>query len=686
MAFPPNSEHGTEMTGKEKECLKPLSLTDPADDKNAAILGSSSRLRLVIAIDYGTTYTGIAFATPIGNIAYLNEIDMINISGDEMSFDERIPSVISYSPASEMQERQWGSSLSSNAVAIVDTKLELELQDSSGELDLILKALDGMHNLNFQYIRDYQGLPPYPYKRPEEIVGDFLAKVFDAFLEGMTTRLDQGFPQELRDQLSVDIVVPIPAGWSYRAKNSIFRALTRAGFNQNTFPNLIDMLLVSEPEAAAIYTARYLKELDGADFLKKGECFMVCDAGRGTVVCEDFSDVNASCFNCIFKDVVSYRVMQLQPFELEAVTLATGSKCGSIFVDLAFKKWLRGVLGDKYYQRLDPSQLDSKIGSHHVEGQRMRELMQGFDKHKRKFNRDHRGIKMDLPYPLHNLNKDNKVVGGEITITNEDMRSFFDPCVNQIIELIQGQINQINMQLTRVKNILLVGGFSNSEYLQQEIEFSLGLRHIQLRRPDTSWTAVVRGAVIFGIEKPVLPTMSACSRSYGVSVSESFSETRHDIQDRIVDPITEAPMAKEQLLWLIKKGDLILSNKPKVHVVTEIFNKTFSKTEPRTGTIPIYSYDDHYPPETIYEPEYEHGLAVVCILEYDLTNIPLRDFRRIASRGNNMPFYATFLELTLKFDLQLLNIELSCKGMLLCSETISLAENSELSGYNRAGW
>ena len=78
---------------------------------------------------------------------------MINISGDEMSNSERIPSVISYSPASEMQERQWGSDLSSNAVAIVDTKLELELQDSSGELDLILKALDGMHNLDFQYIR-----------------------------------------------------------------------------------------------------------------------------------------------------------------------------------------------------------------------------------------------------------------------------------------------------------------------------------------------------------------------------------------------------------------------------------------------------------------------------------------------------------------------------------------------------
>jgi hypothetical protein len=32
------------------------------------------------------------------------------------------------------------------------------------------------------------------------------------------------------------------------------------------------MLLVTEPEAAAVYTARYLKELYGADFLRVGLC------------------------------------------------------------------------------------------------------------------------------------------------------------------------------------------------------------------------------------------------------------------------------------------------------------------------------------------------------------------------------------------------------------------------------
>jgi hypothetical protein len=55
--------------------------------------------------------------------------------------------------------------------------------------------------------------------------------------------------------------------WSYRAKNSTFRALTRAGFNRRTFPELRDFLLVTEPEAAAVYTARQQKELMGADFL-----------------------------------------------------------------------------------------------------------------------------------------------------------------------------------------------------------------------------------------------------------------------------------------------------------------------------------------------------------------------------------------------------------------------------------
>ncbi|KAH0558448.1 hypothetical protein GP486_004894 [Trichoglossum hirsutum] len=66
------------------------------------------------------------------------------------------------------------------------------------------------------------------------------------------------------------------------------------------------------------------------------------------------------------------------------------------------------------------------------------------------------------------------------------MRSFFEPCVDRIVDLIQGQVGQIERLRTRPKNIFLIGGFAESKYLQEEIEYSLRLRNIQLRIPDTS--------------------------------------------------------------------------------------------------------------------------------------------------------------------------------------------------------
>ena len=104
---------------------------------------------------------------------------------------------------------------------------------------------------------------------------------------------------------------------------------------------------------------------------------------------------------------------------------------------------------------------------------------------------------------------------------------------------------------------------------------------------------MVRGAAIFGIEKPAsnaLSTMSACPRSYGVSVSASYSNIEHHSQDEVVDSLTKMAMAREQLMWLIKKGDLILSDQPKV--VKRWFTMNFPENGPRRGIIPIYAYDD----------------------------------------------------------------------------------------------
>jgi len=66
---------------------------------------------------------------------------------------------------------------------------------------------------------------------------------------------------------------------------------------------------------------------------------------------------------------------------------------------------------------LDQSQVVSNISSHDAEGERMRVLMKRFDIHKKKFAKGHRDIKIDLPEPFEDLNKENIVIGGQITIT-----------------------------------------------------------------------------------------------------------------------------------------------------------------------------------------------------------------------------------------------------------------------------
>jgi hypothetical protein len=83
--------------------------------------------------------------------------------------------------------------------------------------------------------------------------------------------------------------------------------------------------------------------------------------------------------------------------------------------------------------------------------------------------------------------------------------------------------------------------------------------------------------------------MSACPRSYGVLVSKPYSKVEHDPQDLKRDHVLKTDMAREQLQWLIKKGDLILSNE--VMEVSVIFERNLTEAGSKKGSITIFAYD-----------------------------------------------------------------------------------------------
>ena len=121
-----------------------------------------------------------------------------------MSNQQKVRTMISYAKA-ENGVAQWGTDVSDNAPTMVNTKLELEPQDSRfDELDLTLHVLKGTGNLAFEHMRKAGVNPAYPWKAPRLIVADYLTKIFEC------ARKTVGIDQLAYTRTPVDIVVTVP--------------------------------------------------------------------------------------------------------------------------------------------------------------------------------------------------------------------------------------------------------------------------------------------------------------------------------------------------------------------------------------------------------------------------------------------------------------------------------------------
>jgi hypothetical protein len=107
----------------------------------------------------------------------------------------------------------------------------------------------------------------------------------------------------------------------------------------------------------------------------------------------------------------------------------------------------------------------------------------------------------------------------------------------------------------------------------------------------------MRGAVLRGIEKGQGNQVSVrkCRRYYGVPVSEPFSSFKHREQDSYIDPFDGEKKAQGQVDWLLKKGDALLSNKPR-HASIDICRK-FGFTDPRVFRTKLLVLDDDDAPQ-----------------------------------------------------------------------------------------
>ena len=231
-------------------------LTDPL-----APAGFQTASKLIIAIDFGTTFTGVAYihsgpqqgsdATEIAQ----RIIIIRNWPSPSNHTSDKTPSIIAYNT----DPPTWGEKVEPND-APQFAYFKLGLEENSRQVYRV--ADSNPPSGLFSRFRRHR----YQDKEPVDFAADYLTCIY--------RHVREKFSASYLENQRTSYVITVPAIWSDDAKNLTRLAATRAGIPGDK------LNLITEPEAAALYCATMCEEVD----LKQGDRFLVCDAGGGTVV------------------------------------------------------------------------------------------------------------------------------------------------------------------------------------------------------------------------------------------------------------------------------------------------------------------------------------------------------------------------------------------------------------------
>ncbi|WAR31396.1 HS12A-like protein, partial [Mya arenaria] len=257
--------------------------------------------------------------------------------------------------------------------------------------------------------------------------------------------------------------------------------------------------LALEPEAASIWCESHSAEASIA-LAGTGTCYMVVDLGGGT------ADISVH--------------ERKADGTLREIHRASGGDWGGTNVDNNFIGLLEEVYGSERMHELKTKFQDDYL-----------ELLREFEAKKLAFQPNHGKLSLKLPESLHKSAnpgvtkyKDKmEVQPGKIRIEAKNFASlFFDDIITKIANHLKELFKQ--PKLRSVQTIILVGGFAECGYLQEEVKAEF--REKQLIVPEDPGMSVLKGAVKFG-HFPLIVTSRIMKYTYGIEIHRVFDEKKH---------------------------------------------------------------------------------------------------------------------------------------------------------------
>ncbi|CAG8779606.1 15387_t:CDS:2, partial [Racocetra persica] len=440
-------------------------------------------IRVVVAIDFGTTYSGFSYAhrsSPKDIIT--NE----NWEGYIGHF--KIPTVLQYDERFNVQS--WGYI----ALAQKPNRKVEEFKNKPAELFKL-------------YLGKLATRPPLPegldYRKA---ITDYLCKMGEKIHETLKIhwqRLDV-FSQVL-------FVLTIPAEFDDRDISVMRECAVNANLIDDM--NSQNLIFMTEPEAAAVHCIDILSEHE----LDVGSTYMIVDCGGGTV------DLTVREF------LVSKHLSEL--------TERSGDFCGSTFIDREFLEFLGRKIGKSSLEYLTENHY--YYLQHLIQGTNDIDMFLIYrDTVKLPFIGNpgiFESVEFDLEKFFPNIKtivtgKEKEIMEKEQWLIEpkfEDVKEMFDPVITKIITLIYGQLSACR----NCSAMFLVGGFSESEYLQMRIKEEFKQKVNIISVPTQPITAILKGAVKFGLKENIILDR-VLKWTYGTPIVRKWENT--DPEDRVL--------------------------------------------------------------------------------------------------------------------------------------------------------
>ncbi|KAK3603240.1 hypothetical protein CHS0354_007570 [Potamilus streckersoni] len=338
-------------------------------------------------------------------------------------------------------------------------------------------------------------------------------------------------------------VLTVPAIWNESAKQFMRHAAVTAGVkNQH-------LRIALEPEAASLL-CNYLpvkkfttsRSQSMLQTFQKGSKYMVLDAGGGTV------------------DITVHETMG--GGKLKELYKASGGPWGGTTVDEAFKQFIIQLVGFSVFQKFSTECTDDLL-----------DMFRGFEVKKREIqSKKESMITFRIPVSLLTLFEDEigetlqqfvsessvfshqvKIVHGKIKVDAEIFKDFFRKPVHNITSFVRTLLQQ--HQLKGVKSIIMVGGFSECQMLQESIMSNFP--EISIIIPQEPGSVVLKGAVIYGHNQGAI-VERVCRYTYGIAGAKPFKKGLH--REEFLEESDVGPLCSGVLIKVAEAGQSVKLN------------------------------------------------------------------------------------------------------------------------------